>query len=345
MKFLIIIIILILSCQVFAQDQYAAQLSRMQREMERMGMQINPNSNNPFITGTALQGYYLNERILLLERDAYFMMKSNKLKTTEQVADFQHRLKVLSNHANNIILGMVRSLKKPVDEGFGGLEEGKHQMHWEELLESCQQDASCVNRKITSGEVTLKNDLIDSFELSLQIFKQIPYMHALEFASIYQLVQLLQMEVLVGQTRVANVEFDLFLKKEKEVLKSIDNNKLMTELEKEYHRTMTRNTIKKWKKKILVRKFDNSKDYKQKTLELMQQNQDIIQDLEYRRIKHPEIVTDKEFCSRRRWRNPNRKRCMIRQQMERAVTNVKEGKTMFLHLPERKLPLSFWNNI
>lgn len=340
-----LLIFLIFSFQLFAQDQYSAQLSRMQREMENSGMQINPNSNNPFITGTALQGYYLNERILLLERDAYFMMKSNKLKTTEQVADFQHRLKVLSNHANNIMLGMVRSLKKPADEGFGGVEAPKHQMHWEELIKLCDNDVACINRKVQSGEVELKNDLVDSFALSLQIFKQIPYMHALEFASIYQLVQLLQMEVLVGQTRVANVEFDLFLKKEKKVLKTIDQNRLMTEIEKNYHRTMTHNTIKKWKKRILVRKFDKSEDFKKKSQELRKKNQALIADLQKRRIKHPEIVTDKEICSRRRWRNPNRKRCQLRQQLERSVTDVKEGKIKFLHLPEKELPLSFWNNI
>jgi hypothetical protein len=334
-----------ISTPILAQDQYEAQLTRLQAELQNAGMQINPNSTNPFITGSALQNYFLNERILLLERDAYFMMKSNKLETTEQVADFQHRLKVLSNHANNILLNMVRSLKNAKEEGFGRVEEPKHRLHWEELLKECRQDSDCINRRISSGDFILQNDLIDSFELSLQIFRQVPYMHALEFASIYQLVQLLQMEVLVGQSRVSNVEFDLFIKKQKIALTQIESNRLMTDLEKDYHRTMVINTINKWKKRILERKVDRKDDFEKNAKLMLSENQKILSDLEIQRKKYPQIVTPQEFCPRGRWGNNERKRCELRASLEKALQDLKNDNKRFLNTTERKLPAQFWNKI
>jgi hypothetical protein len=220
MKKLILCLSLIFAFNASAQDKpdkYEAYLQTVQKEIHGMGLQMDANNPNPFMTGSALQNYFLNEKILLLERDAYFMMKSNKLETTEQVADYLHRLKVLSSHANNILLGLVRSLQNAKQEGFGQVEAPKHQMHWEELLEKCKKDPACVGRKLQSGEVILQNDMLDSFSLSLQLFKQIPYMHALEFASVFQLVQLLHLEAMVGSTRVSKVEFELFVKKQKKL--------------------------------------------------------------------------------------------------------------------------------
>ena len=146
-------------------DNYEAYLRQVQKEMVQMGVKVDVNNPNPFITGTALSNYYMNEKVLLLERDAFFMMKANKLSTTEEVADYQHRLKVLTSHANNILLHMMRALQNAKEEGFVRVEGPKHQLQWEELVEQCKKDPACISAKLESGEVVLKNDLIDSFAL------------------------------------------------------------------------------------------------------------------------------------------------------------------------------------
>jgi len=348
MKTILVLISILLGLEALAQDKpssYAEYLQSVQRELDRNGTQLNINNQNPFITGSALQNYFLNEKILLLERDAYFMMKSNKLETTEEVADYQHRLKVLTSHSNNILLSMVRALKNADNEGFTGVEAPKHQAQWEDLIAACRKDPACVSRKLESGEVVLQNDLIDSFALSLQVFRQIPYMHAIEFASLFQLVQLLQLEAIVGHTRVSAVEFDLFIKKQKKLAKEVDENTIMTKKEKEYHRTMVSNTVSKWKKKILERKFDQVKRFEALAEKLKKENQSIISELAKIRKENPEILSEKELCRRFIVFKKDRRKCILREKLEDSISDIKAGKAHYLGSKEKKLPEDFWQTI
>jgi hypothetical protein len=326
-------------------DSYEEYLKQVQREMARMGVQVNANNPNPFITGTALSNYYMNEKVLLLERDAFFMMKANKLQTTEEVADYQHRLKVITSHANNILLQMVRALQNAKEEGFVSVEGPKHQLQWEELVEQCKKDPNCVSQKLASGEVVLKNDLIDSFALSTQLFKQTPYMHSIEFASMFQLVQLLYMESIVGHSKIARVEFDIFLKKQKALIKQIQQNRQMTAKEKEFNRTLIANTVNKWKKKILERRFDQKEKYKDLALKLRQENQAIIAELKIMRKNAPEILPEVEICKRFLRLNKDSKRCDLRAKVEQHISRIEKGEAEFLNDKEKKIPTEFFENI
>ncbi len=344
-KLIIFVASLLLMNTARAEDNYEAYLKQVQKEMAQMGMQTSVNNPNPFITGTALSNYYMNEKILLLERDAYFMMKANKLSTTEEVADFQHRLKVLTSHGNNILLSMVRALQNAKDEGFARVEGPKHQLQWEELIEQCKKDPACVSQKLASGEVQLKNDLIDSFALSTQLFKEIPYMHSIEFASMFQLVQLIYMESILGHAKVARVEFDLFLKKQKALIKQVESNRQMTAAEKKFNRTLIVNTINKWKKKILERRFDQKAMYKEKALALQKENQIIIADLKRMRKAAPEILPEAEICRRFLRINKDAKRCELRTKVEQHATAIENSQPEFLNDKEKKMPVEFFETI
>ena len=98
----LILIVSFLSAHVSAES-YEDYLNRVEREINKKGMNIDPFGKNPFQTGTALKQYFLMEKSLLLERDAFLSMKANKLRTSEDVADFHHRMKVLRSHSNNML--------------------------------------------------------------------------------------------------------------------------------------------------------------------------------------------------------------------------------------------------
>lgn len=342
-KLIIFIVGLLLINSAFA-DSYEEYLKQVQKQLAQMGTKIDVNNPNPFITGTALSNYYMNEKILLLERDAYFMMKANKLSTTEEVADYQHRLKVLTSHANNILLQMVRALKNADQEGMA-VEAPKNQAQWEELVEQCKKDPACISGKLESGEVVLRNDLIDSFALSTQLFKEVPYMHSIEFASMFQLVQLLYMESIVGHSKIARVEFDLFLKKQKALIKQVDQNRQMTAKEKEFNRTMIVNTVNKWKKKILERRFDQKEMYKAQALKLQKENQDLIAELKAMRRDAPEILPEVEICRRFLRINKDAKRCELRAKVEDKIGAIEKSEPEFLNDKEKKIPAEFFENI
>lgn len=344
MKKLIVFFLGLILIQNAQADSYEEYLKQVQRQLSQMGTKIDVNNPNPFITGTALSNYYLNEKILLLERDAYFMMKANKLSTSEEVADYQHRLKVLTSHANNILLQMVRALKSAKQESMA-IEAPKHQAAWEELVEQCKKDPACIARKLESGEVVLKNDLLDSFALSTQLFKQVPYMHSIEFASMFQLVQLLYMESIVGHSKIARVEFDIFLKKQKALIKQIEQNRQMTAKEKEFNRTMIVNTVNKWKKTILERRFDKKERYKELALKLRTENQGIIAELKAMRKNSPAILPEVEICKRFLRLNKDSKRCELRAKVEERITMIEKSQPEFLNDKEKKVPAEFFENI
>lgn len=345
MKYLITILFIISIPHLFAQknNKYESYLQAIQKDLDKLGLQINPNATNPFITGSALQNYFLNEKVLLLERDAYFMMKSNKLETTEEVADYQHRLKVLAGHAQNILLGLVRSIKNQKEEGFSQ-EANRHQIIWEELLEKCKNEPSCVTRELANGKTIIQNDLIDSFSFSLQISEQIPYMHALEFSSIYQLVQLLYLETMLGYARVSKVEFNLFIKKQTKLIDEINDNRSLTIKEKEFHKTVVTNTINKWKKKILERKFDDKNKFTQLKNELIKENKTIISELKKIRSLNPEIIPDSEVCRRFMRFLRDRKKCELRMKLEGHLEKIGSGQNL-ISTKDQKLPASFWEQI
>jgi hypothetical protein len=348
MKNLLFALMLVLSQITFAQDKpdkYEIYLQSVQKEIDRLGMQVDVNNPNPFITGSALQNYYLNEKLLLLERDAFFMMKSNKLETTEEVADYQHRLKVLTSHANNILLSMVRAMANAKQEGYGQVEAPKHQIQMEALIEECKKSAECISRRLSSGEVVIQSDMIDSFSLSLQLFKQIPYMHAIEFASIYQLVQLLYVESMLGYSRVSKVEFELFIKKQKKLIKQIEENKQLTVKEKEYHQTVITNTVNKWKKKILERKFDQTDKFEELTKKLKADNKIIIGQLDEVRKNNPGIMPEAEICRRFMPFKKDRKKCDLRSKLEDHIENIRHDVDQFVGTKEKKLPDDFFKKI
>ncbi|MFL5783211.1 MAG: hypothetical protein ACJ76H_01295 [Bacteriovoracaceae bacterium] len=344
MKKLIIIIVGLLLINTAFADAYEDYLKEVQKQLAQMGTKIDANNPNPFITGTALSNYFMNEKILLLERDAYFMMKANKLTTTEEVADYQHRLKVLTSHANNILLQLVRALQNASQEGMA-VEAPKHQMEWEQLVEECKKDPACIEHKLESGEVVLRNDLIDSFALSTQIFKEIPYMHSIEFASMFQLVQLLYMESILGHAKIARVEFDLFLKKQKALVKIVDQNTQMTAKEKEFNRALIVNTVNKWKKTILNRRFDQKEQYKAAALKLQKENQDIIAELKTMRKDTPDILPEVEICKRFLRINKDSKRCELRAKVEDRIGVIEKSQPTFLNAKEKKIPAEFFENI
>jgi hypothetical protein len=345
MKNIIFLFLSLFLVQSAMADSYEDYLKQVQAEMARMGTHIDPNNPNPFITGTALSNYYMNEKILLLERDAYFMMKANKLSTTEEIADYQHRLKVLTSHANNILLQMVRALQNAKDEGFSGIEAPKNQQQWEELVEACKKDPTCVAQKLESGEVVLRNDLLDNFALSTQLFKEIPYMHSIEFSSMFQLVQLLYMESIVGSTRIARVEFDIFLKKQKALIKQVESNYQMTAKEKLFNRTMIVNTIDKWKKTILERRFDQRAKFRDLAEKLRKENVSLIAELKRMRRAAPEILPEVEICKRFLRINKDSKRCQLREKVEQKITAIEKGQPEFLNRKEKKIPSEFFESI
>jgi hypothetical protein len=209
----------------------------------------------------------------------------------------------------------------------------------------CKKDPACITRKLESGEVVLENDLIDSFALSTQLFSQTPYMHSIEFASMFQLVQLLYMESIVGHSKIARVEFDIFLKKQKVLIKQVEQNRQMTAKEKEFNRTLIVNTVNKWKKKILERRFDQKGKFKELALKLRQENQEIIAELKEMRKTAPEILPEAEICRRFLRINKDSKRCELRTKVEEHIGAIEKSQPEFLNDKEKKIPTEFFETI
>lgn len=333
--------------QVKAQDAYQTQLNNAIEDVQDFGMRVNAFSQNPFQTGTALNNYYLGEKTLLLSRDTIFQLRANKLETTDDVADFHHRLKVLRSHGQNMLLQLLRALENRDEEGFLNIEAPKHETTMEELIKKCKEDAACVAAKLKNPETHMHNIFIDNLAFASQIFKQIPYMHEVELAGIYQLIQLTFLEALYGRTRVANVEFKLFIEKQKKLKKEIEDNRNLSATERNLHSTMIKNTVKRWKVRIAKRKFDHKEEFKEQALALREKNKDLWKQLVDVRRKNPEVDTDQKkscgtFLSRRR---ADRKRCKLRKKLQEKMAHVGKGKNTFLGKEETKLPSSFWNEI
>jgi hypothetical protein len=328
------------------KDNYQDQLNDMLGELQEFGMQMNVFDQNPFQTGTALQNYYLGEKTLLLERDTYFQLKSNKLETTDQVADYHHRLKVLQAHGHNIIIQLFKAFKEQIENptSVGEIaEQGKTEEAIEQIIENCNRDAQCVAERLANPETHLSNILLDNLRLTGSLFEQIPHMQALEVQSIYQLSQLIFLEVLYGRMRVSRVEFDLFYKKQMALKKSIETNRNLSPLEKKLHTETVRNTLNKWKLQIAQRKFDGVKEFSLKAQDVAGKNSKILKEVEVIRSQAAVDVRSPE-CKTTIF-NPDRQRCLLRNKLESSLKKTLIGESVFLNKIEQVLPLSFWEKI
>lgn len=247
-----------LSGSARAGDPYQDQLNRLRDEMTSFGMSIDVFGENPFQTGTSLGQYYLNEKTLLLETKSFFQTKANDLSSTDAVADMQFRNKVLRSHANNILIQLSQSIRNRKDEGFMGIEAPKQKETLDKVLDDCQKDAACVARRLDNKETAVENVLVTNLEAAKTIFAQMPYMQSMEVMAAYQMTQMLYLEVLKNQARVADVEFDLYYQKEKALAKAIRRNPTLSDADRKMQLALANNTINKWKKAILDRR--NAKD-------------------------------------------------------------------------------------
>lgn len=341
MKSLSLLFLIILTQNTWA-DAYNDYMKKVQKDMSGFGIQMDVFGQNPFQTGTALRGYYLGEKTMLLERDAFFQIRANKLKTTEEVADFQHRVKVLRNHGNNILLQLLNAIKEANQEGFANIEGPKHKKTLDELIEECNKDTQCVADRLNNPETSLKNILVDNFSLASQVFKQIPYMHSLEANAIYQLVQLIYVEVLYSQNRLANVEFDLFIDKQEELYKLMKKNRSLTKTERELHGAMIKNTVKRWKTRIAKRKFDSSEEFKRKAQELREKNRELMGEITREWDTYSELRPEFKTCW---YRFKKRKECKRYKELISHMVAVESNENLFLDEEEEKLPRDFWDDL
>ncbi|OFZ00794.1 MAG: hypothetical protein A2Z97_06560 [Bdellovibrionales bacterium GWB1_52_6] len=327
-------------------DKYNDYMKRIEKDMKEAGRSVDVFDQNPFQTGTALSGYYLNEKTLLLERDTFFQMKANKLKSTEEVADYHYRVKILRAHANNMLLQLIQAVDQRNNEGIGKIEQPKHAVALEKLIEDCKKDAACVANLLKNPETAVQNILIDNFRLAAQIFGQIPYLNVLEVNAVYQLIQLIYVEVLYSQNILSGIEFQLFYEKQKTLEESIRKNTSLTDTERRMNTAMVVNTVDKWKKRILERKFDHTAEFAEKAQSLQQANRAILTQLQQLRVEHAMlfngIYNKNEFCfwPVREWRW-----CKARKGLLSRLDDLSAGKLEFLGAEESKLPGDFWEEL
>lgn len=328
-----------------SSDDYQKQLNQMLGDLKDFGISMNVFTQNPFQTGTALKDYYLGEKTLLLQRDTFFQLKANKLENTDHVADFHHRLKVLRTHGGNILLQLLKALEKfsegqDIGEDF---EEPKHQKTLDEILEECDNDAQCVAKRLANPETETTNILVDNFKLTAQLFKNMPQMHALEVASIYQLVQLIYLECIYGRIKVSKVEYELFREKQIGLKEAIEKNKNLTPLEKEMHSAVVSNTLKKWKLRIAKRKFDHSGEFEKFSKKLITNNS---QQLKSEKKVLDSLPKDSRLpkCSTSFF-NSDRQRCKKRKEFRELLNQVKKKNYIYINQPELKLPTHFWEKL
>lgn len=339
-------LILALPRGAFAMD-YEKYLRSVTKNLKDSGMAVDAFNSNPFQTGTALSGYYLQEKTLLLERDAFFQMKSNKLKTTDDVADAQHRLKVLRAHASNLLLQLTGAVAQRNKEGFLKLEKPQEQVDLEKLIAQCNKNADCVAERLAKPETSVYNVLIDNFALSSQVFTSIPHMQVLEVNAIYQLIQLLYLEVFYQQNRLSTVEFGLFRKKQDSLAKAVSRSRTMTADEKKLQLVLTENTLVKWKERILQRKFDHSEEFKKLAADLRAKNVELVKELREQRAANPAVLgdADKESRCLTIVNFGDHRRCKYRKQLNETIQTLDDGSSLFLGEKTRRLRKSFWDDI
>jgi hypothetical protein len=105
------------------------------------------------------------------------------------------------------------------------------------------------------------------------------------------------------------------------------------------------NTVNKWKKKILERKFDQKTKFTEMTKKMREENLRLISGLNKLRQQNPDILPEEELCRRFFSLNKDRKKCQLRAEIEKHLEVVEAGETKFLQTKEKKLPEEFWKNI
>lgn len=331
-----------------AAMDYEKYLQSVTKNLKDSGMAVDAFNSNPFQTGTALSGYYLQEKTLLLERDAFFQLQSNKLKTTDDIADAQHRLKVLRAHANNLLLQLTDAVGQRNKEGFLKLEKPQEQADLDKIIADCNKDTDCVAARLQKPETNVYNVLIDNFALSSQIFTTIPHMQVLEVNAIYQLVQLLYLEVFYQQNRIAGIEFDLFREKQNALAKAVSKSRTMSADEKKLQLVLTENTLGKWKERILERKFDHKDEFTKMAADLRAKNVELLKELRDQRAAKPAVLGDVDQESRCLTiiNFSDHRRCKYRKKLNETINILEDAKaSLFLDEKSRKLPKSFWDDI
>ncbi len=329
------------------KDDYEGYMRRIQADMQDAGQHLDVFAQNPFQTGTALSGYYLSEKTLLLERDAFLQMKANPLQTTDDAADFAHRVKVLRANGNIMLLQLMKAVDQRNMDGFG-LEQAKQPMDLDQIIAACAKDADCVADRLARPETNLQNVVVDNFGLAAQVFKQIPYMHVLELNSIYGLIQLVFLEVVHSEARLSNVEFDLFIEKQKLLDKQIKHARNLTDSERTMHRQMVVNTVDKWKKQILERKYDHAAEFEKSAAEIATRNHDLADQVNQVRSDNADVF-GKLYTGRANCFDPRYLRqhqwCKAKKEVADMVEKSIAGEKFFIGEKESSLPKKFWESI
>lgn len=274
-----------------AVDPYQKQLNRLKEEMQSFGVTVDVFGENPFQTGTSLSQYYLNEKTLLLEEKTFFQVKANDLSSTDAVADLQYRNKVLRSHANNILLQLSQAIRNRKEDGFLSIEPTKQKESLEKITADCELNAECVARRLSDRETAIENVLVDNLEAAGMIFSQMPYMHAIEAMSVYQLTQMIYLEVLKNQTNISLVEFDLYYDKQAALAEKIAKNPSLTTTERRMQIELANHTVNRWKKRILDRR--NAKDeYFRLASSLRSQNETLANEILEVRKNHASTLAE-----------------------------------------------------
>ena len=324
------------------KEKFSELLNDLIKDVDDYGSSVDPFSSNPLQTGSSLQNYFLSEKILLLEKDTLLQMRANDLETTEDVADYAHRLKVMRSHGNNIL----RQVLKVMNDYASGnsLSVGEWvvkndlQAQYEDIIEECDKNAECVQSKLSDSEVELKSVLVDNLELASMIFKDVPFMHSVEVMNTYQLVNLIQLEVLYGQIKLSKVEFDIFNSKQENLLESISKNNFLSDFEKKMQSAQIKNTLKMWKLKILKRKFDSAQEFSIAKDILKLQNNSIIKKWSSLKALHKSALK-KNKCQTKIF-SKDRARCKTRNSYLEFLETFNKQSTYF---SKTQIPAEFFN--
>lgn len=343
MKKLILIITSLLLNTIIIADDYGKQLNRIQDDMEDFGIKVGVFGQSPFQTGTSLSNYFIDEKTLILARDTFFQMKANDLKTTEQVADFQHRTKVLRMHAQNLTRQMIGAIKERNREGFIDIEAPKHEEVIEDIEKECNADATCMADRLDNPETNVENILLDNFALATNVFEQIPAMHAIEVQGVNLLINQIYAELIYVNNLLSSVEYNIFYKKQKKLLETIKKNPLLTKDEVKLQTLMIDKMVKSWKLRILQRKYDAKDEFKTLALDLKEENKKRAKELKEIRDNKDvfgEMYTSK-YC---RWFLGKRKRkwCDAYDDANDIAKKATAKKDHFLAKEEMDLPAQFW---